>query len=136
MQKANGAVERRYIGMEREDYLQAIHELEKADGEARISALADMLAVKKPSVSQMVNRLEKQGYLKHEPYGGLRLTGKGAAAAKAVIERREALTEFFTTLGIAKKIQEKDVHGLEHCLSPITLKKLRTATKLLQDIKK
>lgn len=133
MQKRD--TDRRYFGMEREDYLQAIYACEKKDGEARISCLAEMLNVKKPSVSQMVTRLQAQGYLKHEPYNGLHLTPKGEAAAKAVIERREALTDFFTTIGIAKKIQERDVHGIEHYLSGTTLKKLRTLTKSLKSAK-
>lgn len=131
--KRGAAPERDYFGMEREDYLQTIHRLDRALGEARISDIAKVLKVAKPSASQMVERLEKEGYLIHERYAALRLTPKGRRAAEAVIVRHEALADFFTTLGISKKIQEKDIHGIEHYLSPQTLKKLRAVTKFLKD---
>jgi DtxR family Mn-dependent transcriptional regulator len=128
--------ERDYYGMEREDYLQTIARLDKAFGEARISDIAKVLKVAKPSASQMVERLEKEGYATHERYGALRLTTKGRKAATHVIERHEALADFFTTLGISKKIQEHDIHGIEHYLSPITLKKLRAVTKFLKEMER
>ena len=127
--------ERDYFGMEREDYLQTMYRLEALTGEARISDLARVLKVKKPSASQMVERLEKQGYLHHKPYAGMRLTPKGRKAAEHVIDRHEALADFFTTLGISKKIQEHDIHGIEHYLSPVTLNKLRAVTKFLKEMK-
>ncbi len=43
--------------------------------------------------------------------------------------------DFFTTLGISKKIQEHDIHGIEHYLSPETLRKLRAVTKFLKELK-
>lgn len=128
--------ERNYIGMEREDYLHAIQVLEKKHGEARVSDVARVLGVKKPSASQMGNRLERQGYLTHKPYGAMKLTRQGRRAAARVMGNRDAVTAFFTTIGVSKKIQEKDVHGIEHYLSPVTLKKLRTVTKFLKEIKK
>ena len=126
--------ERDYFGMEREDYLQTIAGLEKAFVEARVSDIAKALQVSKPSASQMVERLKKEGYLSHQPYAALQLTPKGKRAAATVIERHEALEDFFTTLGISKKIQERDIHGIEHYLSPVTLNKLRALTKFLKEI--
>ncbi len=128
--------ERNHIGMEREDYLQIIHALEQKHGEARVSDLARILKVKKPSASQMGSRLERQGYLTHKSYGGLKLTRKGRQAAERVLQNRAAIAEFFTTIGVSKKSQEKDVHGMEHYLSPQNLKKLRAVTKFLREIKK
>jgi DtxR family manganese transport transcriptional regulator len=130
------AAERDYFGMEREDYLQTIYRLEALTGEARISDLARVLKIKKPSASQMVERLEKQGYVSHKPYAGMHLTKKGKKAAEHVIARHEALADFFTTLGISKKIQEHDIHGIEHYLSPVTLNKLQALTKLLKEMKR
>jgi Mn-dependent DtxR family transcriptional regulator len=66
----------------------------------------------------------------------MRLTAKGRKAAQYVIERHEALGDFFTTLGISKKIQEHDIHGIEHYLSPVTLTKLRAVTKFLKEMRR
>lgn len=122
--------------MEREDYLHAIYTLEKATGRARISDIAERLEVTKASASQMVTRLKKEGFLTSEAYIPLKLSAKGLRAGKDIAERHDALVEFFTTLGISKKIQEHDIHGIEHHLSLETLKKLRTVTKFLKDFHK
>ena len=126
---------RNYFGMEQEDYLQTIYRLEHTSGAARISDIARVLGVRKPSASQMVERLEDQGFISHEPYAGVRLTKNGQKRALQVLERHEALVDFFTTIGIPKKVREHDIHGLEHYISPITLKKLRAVTKFLKDIR-
>ena len=123
--------ERDYFGMQREDYLQVIHHLEASTEGARVSDIALLLKVKKPAVSQMVKRLATEGYLASHRYGEVRLTAKGRRTASRVLERRKALTELFEALGIPKKVQEHDIHGIEHYLSPITLKKIQAlAAKL------
>lgn len=100
-----------------------------------MSALAATLKVQKPSVSQMAERLKRQGYIVYRPYQDITLTAKGRRIALAIHERHEALADFFTTIGIPKKVQEHDIHGLEHYLSPITLKKLRAITKFLKEFR-
>ena len=45
------------------DYLQAVKEL----GNPRLSDLAEMLSVTKPSASNMVNKLQKKGLLRRQP---------------------------------------------------------------------
>jgi Mn-dependent DtxR family transcriptional regulator len=127
--------DRDYFGMDQEDYLHAIFLLTLSGKEARMSDIAKALEVKKPSVSQMAERLKKQGYISYRPYQDITLTGKGRRIALAIHERHEALADFFTTIGIPKKIQEHDIHGLEHYLSPITLRKLRAITKFLKEFK-
>lgn len=127
--------DRDYFGMDQEDYLHAIYLLTLSGKGARMSALATALKVQKPSVSQMAERLAKQGYIVYRPYQDITLTPKGRRVALAIHERHEALADFFTTIGIPKKVQEHDIHGLEHYLSPITLKKLRAITKFLKEFR-
>lgn len=121
--------DRDYFDMEQEDYLEVIYRLEQQEGVARISEVAKALDVRKPSVSQMAERLKKKGYISYEPYKDMRLTARGRAIAVRISECRQVLTDFFTTLGIPKKVQTHDIHGMEHYLSPITLKKLQLLTK-------
>ncbi|MDO8518032.1 MAG: iron dependent repressor, metal binding and dimerization domain protein [bacterium] len=127
--------DRDYFGMDQEDYLHVIYLLTAKDTEARISAIAAALKVRKPSVSQMAERLKKQGYITYKPYQELTLTPKGRRVALAIHNRHEALVDFFTAIGVPKKVQEHDIHGLEHYLSPITLKKLQELTKKLRAAK-
>ena len=121
--------------MEQEDYLETIYNLKKEKGFVRISDIAEILSLSKPSVTQMMQRLEKDGLVKYAPYQPLKLTSKGQKIGKGVAERHKVLAEFFTILGIPEKTQEQDIHGIEHCLSPATLTKLKKVTKFLKDKK-
>lgn len=118
--------------MEQEDYLETIYKLNVEQGLVRISDIAKILRLSKPSVTQMMQRLEKEGCVLYKPYFPLKLTEKGKKIGKKIAERHTVLAEFLTILGIPKNIQEKDIHGIEHCLSPITLKQLKLATSFLK----
>lgn len=121
--------------MEQEDYLETIYNLKKELGHVRVSDIAKALNLSKPSVTQMMQRLEKEGYVQYRPYLPLKLTARGSRIGRSVAEKHQVLAQFLTTLGIPKTVQEKDIHGIEHFLSPITLKKLKKTTKFLQDRK-
>jgi Mn-dependent DtxR family transcriptional regulator len=60
---------------------------------------------------------------------------KGKKIGKKVAERHEVLAELLTILDIPENIQEKDIHGIEHSLSQITLDRLRQTAKFLKDKK-
>lgn len=118
--------------MEQEDYLETIYNLTVKQELVRISDIAKILKLSKPSVTQMMQRLEKENCVIYKPYLPLRLTKKGKEIGKKVAERHHVLAEFFTLLKIPEKIQEKDIHGIEHSLSPITLKRLKDLTRNLK----
>lgn len=118
--------------MEQEDYLETIYELDTEKGHVRSSDIAERLELSKPSVTQMMQRLKRDGFVVYEPYMPIKLTKKGHKIGKGVAERHKVLAEFFTLLGISEKVQERDIHGIEHSLSPITLKKLKKVTKFLE----
>lgn len=126
--------DRDYFGMDQEDYLHAIYLLTRSGTGARISDIAEALNVRKPSASQMAERLAKQGHISYRPYQDISLTARGRKIALSIHERHEALAEFFTTIGIPQKVQEHDIHGMEHYLSPATLKKLKAITKFLREL--
>ncbi len=121
--------------MEQEDYLETIYNLTVKQELVRISDIAKILKLSKPSVTQMMQRLEKDECVIYKPYLPLQLTSKGKKIGKKVAERHEVLAEFLTILKIPKNIQEKDIHGIEHSLSPITLDHLRKTTKFLKEKK-
>lgn len=115
-----------------EDYLETIYNLEQEFGISRISEIAKQLEISKPSVTQMVQRIANEGFLVYKPYTPIKLTSKGKKIGKQIAERHAVLSEFLTLLDIPKNIQEKDIHGIEHFLSPITFKKLKTVNEFLK----
>ena len=121
--------------MEKEDYLETIYNLKLEFGVVRISDIAKTLDISKPSVTQMMQRLDKDGLVVYKPYFPMVLTIKGLKIAKKVAERHQVLAEFFTLLGIPMVIQRRDIHGIEHFLSPLTLKRLKSVLEFLKEKK-
>ena len=121
--------------MKQEDYLETIYNLQKELDFVRISDIAIAMKLKKPSVTQMMQRLHEEGCVIYKAYNPIKLSKKGEAIGKKIAERHAVLAEFFTILGIQKTIQEKDIHGIEHHLSPSTLEKLKKVNLFLKDKK-
>ncbi len=107
-----------------EDYLERIHALMETKGYARVSDIAGELGLRPPSVSLMVQRLAKLGYLDYERYRGLRLTEEGRAVARRIQRRHAILERFFALIGVRRSQAEKDIEGIEHHLSAETLGRL------------
>lgn len=77
-----------------EMYLKTVRELADGEEPVPISALARRLGVSAVSATEMVHRLEDQGYLQHQPYRGIQLTDDGSARATQVV-RSHQLWECF-----------------------------------------
>ncbi len=107
-----------------EDYLEVIYELIQKKGYATTIDIANYLQVSSPSVTKMVKRLDKMGYLVYEKYRGLRLTSEGIAVAKNIHKNHGLLVEFLQMIGIDEEIANRDAEGIEHHLHPQTMEKL------------
>ena len=79
-----------------EEYLEGIYRLQEKRGVARTSDIVKLLQVVPGTVTNTVERLEKEGYVTHEPYKGVKLTGKGLKIAVQVL-RRHRLSERLLT---------------------------------------
>jgi Mn-dependent DtxR family transcriptional regulator len=104
-----------------EDYLERIHELIEAKGYARVVDIASSLKVRQASVTSMVQKLARAGFVKYEKYRGLILTDEGRTVARTIQQRHETLSRFFSLFGLDAETQRADIEGIEHHLSPDTL---------------
>ena len=108
-----------------EDYLEAIYILEKNNQTIRITDIACMLEISKPSVNKAVASLKESGFVNHEKYGNILLTTKGREIAKEVYYIHNTLKEFLINeLKIDPKIAEQEACGIEHVISRDSLNKL------------
>jgi Mn-dependent DtxR family transcriptional regulator len=107
-----------------EDYLERIHELIEAKGYARVVDIASSLKVRQASVTAMVQKLGRAGFVKYEKYRGLVLTDKGREVARKIQNRHATLSRFFSLFGLDAETQRADIEGIEHHLSPATLEML------------
>jgi len=107
-----------------EDYCEIIDDLLNAKGEARIVDIANKLGITQATANKTVKRLQKQGYLKKEPYRSIFLTLKGQELASASKKRHITVLTFLKNLGLDNKTAEADAEGIEHHVSQKTLKKM------------
>ncbi len=115
-----------------EDYLERILELINTKGYARVVDIASSLGISQASVTNMVQRLDSEGLLKYEKYRGLALTTAGELLARNITQRHQLLSDFFRLLGIESEVIYRDVEGMEHHISPPTLRAIEALTEQLQ----
>ncbi len=115
-----------------EDYLERILELINMKGYARVVDIAQRLQISKASVTNMVQRLDAEGLLKYEKFRGLVLTTAGEALAQNITHRHQLLTDFLKLLGLDDEVIYHDVEGMEHHISPPTLRAIEALTSHLQ----
>jgi Mn-dependent DtxR family transcriptional regulator len=114
-----------------EDYLERILELINSKGYARVVDIAASLDISQASVTNMVQRLDAEGLLKYEKYRGLVLTTAGEELARNIMRRHQLLTDFFKLMGIDDDVIYHDVEGMEHHISPPTLRAIEALTREL-----
>ncbi len=108
-----------------EDYLETIVNLLDDGKRARISDIARLMGVSRPSVTQIVARLAEMGLVTHKSYRDVRLTDKGRQIANSVAHRHELFCEFLADiLGIPRSSAEREACRLEHAIGPETTARL------------
>ena len=115
-----------------EDYLERILELINSKGYARVVDIAAALRISQASVTNMVQRLDAEGLLKYEKYRGLILTAAGKKLARKIAYRHKLLTDFLRLLGLDDRVIYHDVEGMEHHVSPPTLRAIEALTAQLR----
>lgn len=107
------------ITVSKEDYLKAILEAE-GEGETVISAtLAHWLNVSPPAVTMAVRRLKKDGLVRVNSDGRVRLTAAGRRIARKLTERHHLIERMLTEIFGMEWYQVHDeAERLEHAVSP------------------
>lgn len=109
-----------------EDYLETILELFEKEGTVRVTDVAEKLRIAKPTVSQTINKLKSQGFIKQESYGPILLTSTGTRYALKVRSRHSLIRQFLIEgLGVDNETAEKDACLMEHIVSPVTIERIR-----------
>ena len=107
-----------------EDYLEVAYSLIQKKGYARSADIAELLEVKTPSVTSMLQRLDKMGLIKYERYRGLTLTETGERMARFTQQKHLTLIKFLTILGVEEKTAKLDAEGIEHHVHKNTVNRI------------
>lgn len=116
-----------------EDHIEQIYILIDQKGYARVSDIAESLSVLPSSVTKMVQKLDKDGYLVYERYRGLMLTPKGLKLGKRLVMRHELLEQFLRLIGVQEDRIYEDVEGIEHHLSWNSIDRIADLIQVMEE---
>ena len=105
-----------------QDYAEMIAELIATTGEARVTDLARCLGVTHVTVNRTLQRLQRNGLVTTQPYRSVFLTPAGQKLSEDSRRRHEIVAEFLRSLGVPDVIADADAEGMEHHVSPETLR--------------
>jgi DtxR family Mn-dependent transcriptional regulator len=104
-----------------ENYIKTIFHLQEESDTVSTNALAEKLATKAASVTDMMKKLSAKKLLHYTPYYGFTLSTEGKKAALFII-RRHRLWEYFLSQKLGFEWEE--VHSLAEELEHVSSKKL------------
>ena len=108
-----------------EDYLEAIYEIGREKTAVRVRDVARKLDVTMPSVTCALKILETRGFIRHERYEYIELTGSGLSQAARIASRHRIILTFLSeVIGVERATAEMEACGIEHILSSDTMEKL------------
>ncbi len=101
-----------------EDYIEEIYNQVLKNGQAKVTAIADALGVRKASVTGALNVLSEKKLINYAPYSPITLTAQGEKIAKEVLKKHENLAEFFVeVLNIPRDEAIEIACKMEHIVS-------------------
>ena len=115
-----------------EDYVELVGDLIAETGAARLTDLADCLGVAPATAAKVLQRLQRDGLVETRPYRSITLTEAGECMADASRERHRIVHDFLLALGVSPEVAEGDTEGIEHHVSPETLRLFETMTEKLR----
>ena len=108
-----------------EEYLKTIYVLKKQGQDIKVTTIANRMNCTKPSVHKAIKNLKANEMLEYEAYGEIRLTNKGEALAKKVLEAYDIVYVFLTEiLEISKEEAKEEAIRLKAVMNDNTLNML------------
>lgn len=107
-----------------EDYLEMFFRIVASQGYIRPVDLSNAINVKPSSVTRMIQKLDEAGFIKYEKYRNIALTKKGMTYGRFLVWRDDKLKEFLRLLKENERVEEQ-VEGIEHYITPITMRFIR-----------
>ena len=108
-----------------EEYLKTIYVLKKQGQDIKVTTIANRMNCTKPSVNKAIKNLKANEMLEYEAYGEIRLTNKGEALAKKVLEAYDIVYVFLTEiLEIPKEEAKEEAIRLKAVMNDNTLNML------------
>lgn len=108
-----------------EDYVEAIADVIADSGVCRSMDLVAHFDVTHATVNNTIGRLQRDGLVQTQPYQPITLTTSGRRLAAKAQARHETVRSFLKRIGVSDPTADIDSEGMEHHVSPETLKAMR-----------
>ncbi len=106
------------------EYIETIFALGEREGRVQTVMLAAEMGVKPPSITETLQKLEKEGLIRYESYAGATLTPSGRRMARELTMKHSVLAEFLEIIGVDARQAEVDACQMEHHVSARTIARL------------
>ncbi len=117
-----------------EDYLEAVWELVRRDGVARVRDIAARTKVSKSSVTAALKQLAQADLVHYDPYQLVTLTRRGKAAAKTIRGKHDALRRFLVdVLDVDPATADANACRMEHVVDNQVLRRLKMLVEFIQE---
>lgn len=104
-----------------EDYVEMVAELTREQGEARLTDIAKRFDVSLVTAHKIIDRLQREGWVRSQPYRAIFLTTRGKRLAEESRQRHTVVYRLLRSLGVPDAVAQVDAEGIEHHVSPKTL---------------
>jgi DtxR family Mn-dependent transcriptional regulator len=102
-----------------EEYLQTLFWLFEAGLPMTAANLSRAMRLSAPTVSEMVGRLERDGYINRDPDRSISFTESGRADAERIVSRHRMIERFLTDqVGVPWDEVHEEAEHLEHAMTP------------------
>ena len=103
-----------------EEYCETIFELREDGMEVKQARIADRLEVSRPAVSEMVRKMEREGFVVVDSRGDITLSDDGQMLAQQVVRRHRLAERFLTDiLDLSWAEAHHEAGKWEHVISPV-----------------
>jgi len=107
-----------------EEYIETIYVLQNRQGYARTGKISLNMGVRPSSVTEMLQKLQDEGYIKYEPYKGALLTETGKKIACELMKKHKIIADFLEIIGVKRELADTDACQIEHHVTGKTLERL------------
>ena len=107
-----------------EDYLEALNFIIKKKGYAKVKDIASYFDISPSSVTEMFQKLEKQGFVNYEKYGGATLTREGEKIAVNTRKKHDTIYRFLRIFDVPNDVANEDACRIEHVVHKKTMLRL------------
>ena len=98
-----------------EEYLETIYKKSLKDNMAKTTEISKDLNIAPGSVTQMLKKLEEEGYVNYYQYKGVQLTDKGFKVAISIVRKHRLIETFlYKTLGLDMEDLHEQACAMEH----------------------